>query len=187
MALAVPLSFSLVGVTGNDLVQAAVSGANSLSDLLNRRSPGQRTTAQLTKTKHTRKPLKQSAAAPPDRSPAAPPIISKGDFGQVSQLLIGPPSVDIAPPITSASITIPTLPEVIGSGGGGGSGPGAGGSPPGGGGNGPVSFPASQPHNPIPVTSLPEPGTWATMLLGFGLVGWRIRRGAKVRARKAAA
>ncbi|MFL6776017.1 MAG: PEPxxWA-CTERM sorting domain-containing protein [Sphingomicrobium sp.] len=25
---------------------------------------------------------------------------------------------------------------------------------------------------------MPEPGTWATMLLGFGLIGWRVRRGA---------
>ena len=183
---AVPLSFSLVGVTSNDLVQAAVSGANSLSDLLNRRSPGQRTAAQLTKTKHARPAPKHWAAAPPDRSPAAPAIAGKIDFGEVSELVLGPPEVDIAPPITDLALNAPELPAIIG-----GSGPGVvespGGGAGGGGGGGPVSFPASEPHKPISVTALPEPGTWATMLLGFGLLGWRMRRGSKPRTRKATA
>ena len=189
MLAAVPLSFSLVGVTGNDLVQAAVSSANSLSDLLNRRSPGQRTAAQLTKTKHSRAAAKHFTAAPPDRSPAAPAITGKGDFGEISELVLGPPEVDIAPPITDIALNAPELPAIIG-----GSGPGVVESPPagggavgGGGGGGPVSFPASEPHNPIPVTALPEPGTWATMLLGFGLLGWRLRRSPKPRTLKATA
>ncbi|MEP7129707.1 MAG: FxDxF family PEP-CTERM protein [Sphingomicrobium sp.] len=28
----------------------------------------------------------------------------------------------------------------------------------------------------ITITALPEPGTWAMMLLGFGAIGWQIRR-----------
>jgi hypothetical protein len=49
------------------------------------------------------------------------------------------------------------------------------GGPPGGGGSPPASFPT--PQLPVKVPSaVPEPGTWATMLLGFALVGWRVRR-----------
>jgi len=69
----VPLSLSLVGVTGNDVVHAAISGASSLADLFDKRSPGERTAAQLTKTKHAKRP--SSAVAPPDRQSMAPPVV----------------------------------------------------------------------------------------------------------------
>jgi len=172
--VSVPLSFSLLGVTGNDLVHAAVSGANSLSELLNRRSPGARTTAQLTKTKHARSLAKQRVAS------RVAPLIRKPDFGEVAGLVIGTPTVDIAPPSPLVAIDIPTLPGLIV-----GSGPGGETPPGGGGGGGVVTVPTSEPHSPIPVTPLPEPGTWATMLLGFGLLGWRVRRGTKQHAKKA--
>ncbi|HEY7960226.1 MAG TPA: PEP-CTERM sorting domain-containing protein [Sphingomicrobium sp.] len=171
--VSVPLSFSLLGVTGNDLVHAAVSGANSLSDFLSRRSPGARTTAQLTKTKHSRSLPKQRIA------PRVAPLIRKPDFGEVAGLVIGSPTVDIAPPPPIVAIDIPALPGlIVGSGPGGETPPGGGG-----GGGGVVTVPTSEPHSPIPVSPLPEPGTWATMLLGFGLLGWRVRRGTKQRAK----
>ena len=174
LLVGVPLSFSLLGVTSNDLVHAAVSGTNSLSDLLNRRSPGARTTAQLTKTKHERSLAKQRIA------PRVAPLIRKPDFGEVAGLVIGSPTVNIAPPSPLVAIDIPALPGLIV-----GSGPGGETPPGGGGGGGVVTVPTSEPHNPIPVTPLPEPGTWATMLLGFGLLGWRVRRGTKQRSKKA--
>jgi hypothetical protein len=49
--------------------------------------------------------------------------------------------------------------------------------------NPPVSFPKDEPRETMPVTPLPEPGTWATMLLGFALIGWQVRRQAKVAAK----
>lgn len=170
-------------MTGNDLVHAAVNGANSLSDLLNRRSPGERTAAQLTKTKHAKALAKQRVA--PRGHPVAAPLIGKPDFGEVAGLVVGPPTIDIAPPVPMAAIDIPPLPGlIIGSGPGGETPPPGGG---GGGGGGPVTLPTSEPHSPIPVTPLPEPGTWATMLLGFGLLGWRVRRGSKQRIKTATA
>jgi hypothetical protein len=185
-AAGVPLSLSLVGVTGNDVVHAAVSGANSLADLLDKRSPGERTAAQLTKTKHAKRPV--SAVAPPDHQPAAAPLIRKHDFDEVAKLLAAPPpTIDIAPPVEEASADIPTIAGLIGStpdtagtsiGGGGAAGGGGGGS---------SSFPASEPPRE-PVPAVPEPGTWATMLLGFAMLGWRMRRRPQKRSvRKTAA
>ena len=166
-AAGVPLSLSLVGVTGNDVVHAAVSGANSLADLLGKRSPGERTTAQLTKTKHAKRP--SYAVAPPDRQSIAPRAIRKHDFDEVAQLLVAPPpTVDILPPFEEASVAAPTIGDVVGST------PGIFATPPGGGG-GSSSFPASDPPRQ-PVPAVPEPATWATMLLGFAIMGWRMRR-----------
>jgi hypothetical protein len=178
VAAAVPLFFSLMGVTGNDLVHAAVTGADSLSDLLSKRSPGERTAAQLTKTKRAKHTF--SAVAPPEQRHLAPPVVGKPNFHGITQLL-APPPVDIAPPSAQFAFNAPTLPDVIGASGpgvlpgspGGGDSNGGGG----GGGGGPVSFPTAEPHVPLtPVSPLPEPGTWATMLVGFGLMGWRLRR-----------
>ena len=56
-AAGVPLSLSLVGVTGSDVVHAAANGASSLADLFDKRSPGERTAAQLTKTKHAKRAI----------------------------------------------------------------------------------------------------------------------------------
>ena len=69
------------------------------------------------------------------------------------------------------------FPQIVGGGGGGGGGggsPGNGGSGPGGGSPG-TGGPGSTP--PVDVTpAVPEPGTWALMLLGMGLCGFTMRR-----------
>ncbi|ODT87789.1 PEPxxWA-CTERM sorting domain-containing protein [Phenylobacterium sp. SCN 70-31] len=36
--------------------------------------------------------------------------------------------------------------------------------------------PPVEPPAPPPVTAVPEPGTWAMMILGFGVLGVRLRR-----------
>lgn len=170
-----PLSLSLFGVSRADVVHAAAAGAESLSDLLNQRSPGERTAARLTKTKHARA-LAKHAAKPMPHFAVAPP--EKPSFDEIADLLQAPPTVDVAPPLADIAATFPEPGIIpvpgIGGGGGGGTPPGGGITPPGGGGI--VTVPTSEPHSPIPVTALPEPGTWATMLLGFGLLGWRLRR-----------
>ena len=48
--------------------------------------------------------------------------------------------------------------------------------PPGGGGPNPPPPPPEVEPPPPPPPAVPEPGTWATMLLGFGLTGWAMRR-----------
>lgn len=238
IAAAVPLSFSLLGVGANDLADAAVTQAKSLSDLLDGRSPGERTAAQLTKTKHKRSAASAlfSRIAPPDRGETAPPAAGGGDLNEASQLLAGAPPIAVAPPIAEVAFNPPTLAAIIGGSGpgnpsappsgggappsGGGGAPSVGGAPPASGGGpasfptseprepvtpviggsgpgdsatpppvgGPVSFPTSEPREPLtPVSAVPEPATWATMLLGFGLLGWRLRRRAAAPAAKRSA
>ena len=78
-----------------------------------------------------------------------PPVAMKDDIGAI--LLNPPPGGGI--------ITPPQAP------------------PPGGGGpNPPPPPPGEEPPPPPPPPAVPEPGTWATMLLGFGLTGWAMRR-----------
>jgi hypothetical protein len=166
---------SLEAMTGADVVHAAVAHAQSLSDLLGQRSPGQRTEAQLTKTSRAR-PLAKALARPRSHSPAKPPVL-------LASILMAPPGegpVDVAlpgpfsgAPLAAAAIFLPA-PGI----GGIGSLPGGGGaivSPPGGGTGSPPGSLPPVPHQPGP-SAVPEPGTWALMLLGFGLIGWRAKR-----------
>jgi hypothetical protein len=102
-----------------------------------------------------------------------------------------------APPVLPVAEALPTLAELPMSGpavfipfpgggiffpggggpGGGGGGPGGGGGGPGGGGGGPPPPPPPPPPpTPTPFSAVPEPGTWAMMLLGFGMIGLTLRR-----------
>jgi len=116
-------------------------------------------------------------------------------LNEASQLLAGAPPIAVAPPIAEVAFNPPTLAAIIGGSGPGNASapPSGGGAPPSGGGppangGGPVSFPTSEPREPLtPVSAVPEPGTWATMLLGFGLLGWRLRRRAAAPAAKRSA
>jgi hypothetical protein len=179
-ALIAFLAFSLTGAgvwtigaaTGNDMVEAAVTKAQSLADLLSERSPGARTEGQLTKTKHARA-LARQRLAPKSRAPLMLPA-PKPDLAEVAQLLESPPlipaAVDLEQPLPLAELNMP--PPALG----GTVIPGPGfGSPPGG--SPPVTFPGPETKEPVPPPpAVPEPGTWATMLLGFALIGWRLRR-----------
>jgi hypothetical protein len=153
------------------VVEAAVSKAEDLADLLNQRSPGERTHDQL--TKHAR----AATTAEPQRKhthPAAhPPGIDVPSTTALIDLLQPQPvpvesgAADLPPALAGT----PTLGAILGST------PAF--TPPGtgGGGGGSASFPSSEPREVIPpVSAVPEPGTWAMMLMGFGLISWRIRR-----------
>lgn len=185
IAAAVPLGLATLGVTGGHLVYAATSGAKSLADLLDQRSPGERTGAQLTKSK------KMRALAKLQPAPPSSPVPPRPDALELAKLLMPTEPVSTAIEMPAAVVAFgptPTLGTIIGPNPGG-SGPpggtlvtppGGGGTPPGGGGS-PPTTPTQPPL--VPTSPVPEPGTWATMLLGFGLIGWRIRRGTKVWAR----
>jgi hypothetical protein len=158
---------TVASFTGTDLAGAAAVRAQSLVDLISQRSPGARTEAQLTKTKHR-------ALAERDTAPAIAHV--PANLAEV----IAPPlpdmvPVDLAPPLQLSFFEMPPLPGLLMP-----PPPGGGGVPPGGGGGGccggPPSSPPETPPNTPPPPPVPEPGTWMTMLLGFGLVGWAMRR-----------
>lgn len=142
--------------------------ARDLADLLGQRSPGTRTQAEL--TKHARIAAKTRAQPKPaSHEPTA-------DAPKTAELvdLLSPPLAPVsivaeglAPPLAPP----PTLNAILAS-----APVNQSFTPPGDGG-GPVHFPTTEPREELPPTSaVPEPGTWAMMLFGFGLIAWRIRR-----------
>jgi len=178
--------------TAADLASRTIHGARSLMALMSQRSPGVRMADGLALTK-------AKAPMPPVPGANLPPPL-----GTSWRMVVPPPpqSVDIvtlnSPPLVplialSSFVTPPPLgllPPPPGGGGffpppGGGPPftppvggffppPGGGGPPPPGGGP-PVGPPGPTPGPPS-VPSVPEPGTWTLMLVGFGLIGWSLRK-----------
>lgn len=175
IALAGAGTWSIGEITGNDVVEAAAAKVDSLAAMLGQRSPGERTQAQLTKTKHSRQLSKQA-------KPAISPKATMTDLARI--LDVAPPAplpVNAGAPPVQMAMATPSLGDIIVSP------PAAGspGSPPGAppivlppGGSTPSTIPTPQPRSLVLVPSaVPEPGTWASMLLGFALIGWTLRRG----------
>ena len=185
---AVPLSLSFTDLSAGDVLEAAVSKAQSLTDMLGKRSPGERTSAQLTKTKHARVLAKARPALKPAEVALATILMGPPQKLPV-ELAAAPLDIESAPPPLATIVTPPPGGTIIIPPGGGGGGPGV--TPPGspptvtppGGGDTPpgdkppIVTPPGQPTPPDHPTPppVPEPATWAMMLVGFGLIGWRIR------------
>ncbi len=171
-----PLAMWASRLAGADIAGAVGASEQNLLELLDQRSPGARTQAALTKTKRERAATAARPAALVSRaslpiSPLASPALA--------DLLVRTP----APPAPIGglfaalqSVPLPGSPGVVtntpGSSGGGGSGtisPGPSDSV--------ASLPPGEGREPLRDTpAVPEPQTWALMLVGFALVGWRIRR-----------
>lgn len=151
------------------VASSAASEIRDLAQLLGQRSPGARTQALL--NKHARVAAKARQAPKPKEAvghlslPRAPSTEALVD-------LFMPPIVPVEvasnaiPPIDAAPTT---LSEILNSTPGG-----VVITPPGGGGS--VRLPTTEPKEVPPPSAVPEPNTWALMLLGFGLIGWRMRR-----------
>lgn len=181
-------ALSIAGFDPNDAVEAAVGQTQSLADLLSGRSPGNRTAAELTKTKHAKSasadvlPLKTGLLTPevPNAVKLARILLPKTVAGEdIAPLALLEP----VPPPNPEFILNPPGGEDLVPPGGSSTPPGGSITPPGGGiiGTPPgddteVHLPKDEPKEIIPVAAVPEPGTWATMLLGFALMGWRLRR-----------
>lgn len=165
-------AFALVGVAplsisawmGVDPAIPGLDAAKSFMAMMSDRSPGDRTAAELTKTK---KKAPQQRALAKIAKPETPPAFEEA----------------IAPPAPVLAELPPFKPTLAGLGpllqsppiGGGEIPPGQSNPPGGGGGTPPGGPPVNPPETPPPAV-VPEPGTWAMMLLGFGFVGWSMRR-----------
>ncbi len=163
LAATLTTGLSVEGFDASGIASAAVQRAKSFLELMQQRSPGRRTTATLTKTKHKTARLHQRAL--PKIRFAIPALAPEYPKSLVEI---------VAPPVQTAAaldaIPIPLLAQTI--------------PPPGVPFNPPPSvivppvIPTETPSPPViqPPSAVPEPATWMTMLLGFGLVGWRLRR-----------
>ena len=163
-----------------------LDSAKSFLAMISDRSPGDRTKAELTKTK-------KKAAAPAAPKQRALAKVTKPELPKEFVNAISPPSsaITAVPPIATMAAIGPALltPPVPGGGGGiiippqapppGGGGGTPGGDTPGGDTDNPPPCVdcTPTPNSPeTPPPAVPEPGTWATLLLGFGLSGMMIRR-----------
>ena len=172
LAAALASAWTVASLNNVDIAAAAVTKAQSIADLMSRRSPGARTQAILNKTKH-----KRHYAVLAERSPEEMPPVLLGK--PVAQAFLPAPAIEMPPlefaqaaPAFPAFFTpVPGGPIFFSPGGGGG-GPGGGGTgQPGGGGGGPPGQPP-----PTQPPAVPEPGTWAMLILGFGATGIAMRR-----------
>lgn len=172
-------AFSRGAATVGTGVSQGLDGVKSLASMFADRSPGGRMEAMLASTKHKAQLPLHQRALPKARRPvpaAAPPLAS----------LVAVPPVTALPAPPAPLYHVMTGPPALVAQGGPPIGvPGGPPSfvtvPPSGGGGGVIVPPpvvTQVPPPPPPGTpAVPEPSSWAMMLLGLGLMGRMIRRG----------
>jgi hypothetical protein len=168
LSVPVAVTLSLVGLPDQDMLQAAVARAADLADMLAQRSPGDRTQGQLTKTKRLHEAQVAPKFHPRVPLPAGRPIVPVAPA--LVDLIAPPPDLAPAGILPTIAAGAPSLAAILGSS------PGTSSvAPPGG--EGTQSNP-SLPREPLVTTpaAVPEPGTWAMMLVGFTMIAWRTRR-----------
>ena len=170
LALALATAGGVAALTDTDLAGAAAARALGFMDLMDRRSQGVRIVSQLSKTR----PVQQVLAA---REPEAAPFLPASFVPALAPPAESLVPVDLGPtaiPQLALFAAPPASPFFVPPPGGGTSGCcGGGGGGKGGGGGGTETTPPTIITTTQPV---PEPSTWMTMLLGFGLAGWLLRR-----------
>jgi hypothetical protein len=155
-------------------VSRSLHGVQTVAAMLAERSPGQRPEGALAQLKHKKQAALHERVLPKVRAPAP----------SAYEALAGPPpSPPLAPPPEAplyTAVASPPTPIIPVTGGGGGPPVLSNIPPPGGGGGGftpPIVTTTETPVTPpTPVTPVPEPTTWAMMIVGFGLIGRALRR-----------
>ena len=156
----------------SDAASDGLDNVKTVAAMLADRSPGQRPEGALASLKHKKQPILHERALPKLRKPESPLA------GIVGTLPV--PPIEMAPEtplysmVSAAPDVIPPTSLVPG-----GAPPGSNTPPPGGGGG--IVVPPGTTDTPnvpeTPVTpAVPEPATWAMMLLGFGGIGMAMRR-----------
>lgn len=171
---------SVAGRVATDVGQQAGDAVKTVAGLFGLRSPGERTAGALASLKQKRQPPLHERALAKVRRPvspsaaivAAPPIPAIVPVASYDAIAGPKPSVPAIPIALTASpggipVVFPFTPL------------------PGGGGGGVIVPPpvtiTSPPGTPsVPVTvitpGVPEPGSWALMLIGFVMIGGFVRR-----------
>ena len=160
-------------------INESLHGVQTVAAMLAERSPGARAEGALVNLKHKRQAVLHEHGLPKIRSPYAPPTAYEA-------LAAPPPSPPIAPPpqapLYSTVAGVPPIAIAPANGGAIGGPPVLSEIPtPGGGGGGgsftPPIVTTVTPQVPAaPVAPVPEPASWAMMLLGFALMGSALRR-----------
>jgi hypothetical protein len=186
IVLALAAAVSIATFSRGDFVNAVASAAaaglkniKTVAAMLADRSPGKRPEGALASLKHKRIALHERAL--PKIRPASPFAVLVGTPPTPPMELppvLPAPLIALATGGPSAVVT-PGGPPIFSD------------IPPPGGGGGIVGPPSTTPETPPvvpPVTpAVPEPDSWAMMLVGFALVGWTIKRGKRAANRPAAA
>jgi hypothetical protein len=160
-------------------LSASLQSVKTVAVMLAERSPGERPEGALANLKPKRQAVLHERALPKVRAPAFPAYEALA--GPPPSPLIAPPpevplystvagGLPVALPLTTAA-----TPETPGGP------PALSNIPlPGGGGGGIFTPPTTTTATPdvpaVPVTPVPEPATWAMMILGFALMGRMVRR-----------
>lgn len=168
------------GNAGSRLVQAAgagigqaIDGVKAVAALIAGRSPGERAAGELASLKHKRLPALHERALPkirrvPPSSPLAS-IVTPPEAPPAIVPPVGTPLFSAVNPSSAASSVLgkapPTFFPAIPP-------------PPGGGFIVPPIVTQVVPPAPpeVPPPAVPEPGSWAMMLMGFGGIGLAMRR-----------
>jgi uncharacterized membrane protein YgcG len=187
IALALGSGAAVVAVGGAG--PAAIERGLDVLSMLQQRSPGERATAELTKIKRALPSLAapEARALSPELAPAdVDEVIGGLGLDTPEQLLAPPPIETFASAPAGAGLPAALLtPTFIGGGGGGGGFRGGGGGGGGGGSGGGSGGGGGEPTptvvtptvvTPPPQSAVPEPGTWATMIVGMALCGFGLRR-----------
>ena len=183
-ATAVPIANA---VFQSDLHIPGTAQAKDLLNILSDRSPGERLGAALTKSKSKAAAQQLAKAADKPRqttlakAPAPPEVPSSGRLLSIPAELSG--SLFQEPGAVGNDLALaggpflggPVVADILAPGGAGGfvGGGGGGGS---GGGGGISTPPATESPAPSVPAPVPEPSTWAMMLVGFGAIGFAMRR-----------
>lgn len=153
-------------------ISKGLQNVETVAAMLAERSPGTRPEGALVQLKHKKQAALHERALPKIRNPYAPPT--------AYEALAGPPPAPVieTTPLVAMGAPLPETPVIGGSGGGP---PFLSDIPlPGGGGGGgftpPITTTVTPEVPPTPVAPVPEPASWAMMLLGFAMIGRAVRQ-----------